>query len=380
MRILIVCGPMYGHVNTLLPLALAAHRAGHEVVVATGADLVPHVQRRGLTAWPVGLTHAQAGGSRQASWVTYFAASAVHRAADLLPRAAAWRPELVIHEETELAGPVAAAVTGARHAVHGLGLMPPVRLWTTLVAEADLMGRRWGVHDMAQRLAEATYLHICPPSLQPPGAPDLKRVLPVRPAADVPAAADTLPRGINTLPYERSVHLTLGTVFNGAVDVLATAIAGLRELPVNLIVTAGPDADLAQFGPQPAHVLIERYVSHALLLPRCHLVVSQGGAGIMFAALSHGLPQLVIPQGGDQFMNADACREAGVALTLAGAEVSAQAIRIAALRLLEEPRFGIAARATQIEIDAMPDAEATLARLTLLTPFEVLPQQQRIEA
>ena len=46
----------------------------------------------------------------------------------------------------------------------------------------------------------------------------------------------------------------------------------------------------------------------------------------MFGALKHGLPQLVIPQGGDQFMNAEACQKAGAALSLAPAEVSAEAI------------------------------------------------------
>ena len=45
--------------------------------------------------------------------------------------------------------------------------------------------------------------------------------------------------------------------------------------------------------------------------------------GIMFGALANGLPQLLLPQGADQFANADACRDAGVALTLAPDEVTA---------------------------------------------------------
>lgn len=77
---------------------------------------------------------------------------------------------------------------------------------------------------------------------------------------------------------------------------LEGAIAGLRKLPVDLVVTVGPGVDPARFGPQPAHVLLEPYVAHALPLPHCHLVASQGGAGILFGALSHGLPQLVMPQ------------------------------------------------------------------------------------
>jgi UDP:flavonoid glycosyltransferase YjiC (YdhE family) len=159
------------------------------------------------------------------------------------------------------------------------------------------------------------------------------------------------------------VHLTLGTVFHDAPEVLARAIAGLRQLAVNLIVTVGPDADPARFGPQPAQVRIERYLPHALLLPRCELVVSQGGAGVMFGALSHGLPQLVIPQGADQFMNAEACRDSGAALALAPEAVSADAIAAAAERLLAEPGFGVAARGVQSQIEAMPEAEAVLATL-----------------
>jgi UDP:flavonoid glycosyltransferase YjiC (YdhE family) len=84
----------------------------------------------------------------------------------------------------------------------------------------------------------------------------------------------------------------------------------------------------------------------------------------MFGALGHGLPQLLIPQGADQFMNADACRQAGAALSLPPGEVSAAAIAAAADQLLSEPAFTVAARAVRAELDMMPDAEAVLATLS----------------
>jgi UDP:flavonoid glycosyltransferase YjiC (YdhE family) len=361
MRILISSGPLYGHVNTVLPLALAARRAGHQVAFATGPDMVAHVKRRGLTAWPVGPTHAQAGGSRQASWLDYFAATARKRAVDLVPRARFWKPDIVVHEETELAGAVAAAVTGARHVVHGLGVMPPARIWEPLVSAVEQIGRRWYAPAIAGALRAATYLHICPPALQPSGELIWPRAQALRPCAGMPVAGERLPEAIDALPYPQSVHLTLGTVFNDAADVLATAIAGLRRLPFNLIVTAGPDADPARFGRQPAHVLVTRYLPHALLLPHCRLVVSHGGAGILFGALSHGLAQLILPQGADQFMNADACRASGAALALMPSDVSADAIASAAQCLLAEPTFAMAARGVQAQIAAMPDAASVLA-------------------
>src|SRR6185436_14858228 len=74
-RVLFCSGPLYGHVNSMLPLALAAHRSGHEVVFATGAGLVAHVERYGLEAWEVGAVYAGSG-TLPDSWLRYFAATA----------------------------------------------------------------------------------------------------------------------------------------------------------------------------------------------------------------------------------------------------------------------------------------------------------------
>lgn len=54
MRVLLTSGPAYGHVNPILPLAREARRAGHEVTVATGAELAPEIERRGFDTWLVG--------------------------------------------------------------------------------------------------------------------------------------------------------------------------------------------------------------------------------------------------------------------------------------------------------------------------------------
>jgi UDP:flavonoid glycosyltransferase YjiC (YdhE family) len=71
-------------------------------------------------------------------------------------------------------------------------------------------------------------------------------------------------------------QLKPGAVFYGAADILASATAVLRPLHANLIVTASPDADSAQFAPRAPHVL---------LLPAADLAVSQGGLSAMPAAL-----------------------------------------------------------------------------------------------
>ena len=373
MKILFISGPLYGHVNPMLSLALAARRAGHDVVFATARDMTPHVQRFGLAVWPVGLTHAEAGGSQHAAWLNYFAHAAVARAAELVPQASAWRPDLVVHEETELAGPVVAAVCGARHAVHGLGLVPSMKIWPPFVDAVMRVGEPWiAATDLQHRLSLATYLRLSPHALQPEMPPSWRRVLPLRPVMAPPGARDRLPFDLNVLPFVQSIHLTLGTVFTHGTAVLREALKGLRELGCNVIVAVGPDGDPDAFGPQPMHVRIERYVPHALLLPRCRLVVSQGGAGVMFGALSLGLPQLALPQGADQFGNAEALARSGAGEMLSGAEVSAARIAACASRLLADTRFTDAARTIQAELAAMPDADAVLRELTAVQPQHAL--------
>ena len=51
MRVLISTWPAHGHLLPILPLARAAQRAGHEVVVASGAEGVAEARRRGLPTW-----------------------------------------------------------------------------------------------------------------------------------------------------------------------------------------------------------------------------------------------------------------------------------------------------------------------------------------
>jgi UDP:flavonoid glycosyltransferase YjiC (YdhE family) len=84
----------------------------------------------------------------------------------------------------------------------------------------------------------------------------------------------------------------------------------------------------------------------------------------MLGALTHGLPQLLLPQGGDQFVNAQACQHAGVALVLSAQQLSPASVGDAARRLLNEASFTLAAKAVQTEIAAMPSAEQLLPTLT----------------
>ena len=188
----------------------------------------------------------------------------------------------------------------------------------------------------------------------------------IRPAFGAPSEADRLPIGLDDFlrePGAPIVHVTLGTVFHETPGVLTAAIDGLRGLRIRLVVTTGPGVVPAAFGPQPSNVRIVEYVPHGLFLERCDVVVSHAGAGIMFGALAHALPQLLLPQGADQFANADACRDAGAAVALTPDEVTAEAVGMAVRRLLVSPSFWANASRIRREMTAMPAPADVLADL-----------------
>jgi UDP:flavonoid glycosyltransferase YjiC (YdhE family) len=57
----------------------------------------------------------------------------------------------------------------------------------------------------------------------------------------------------------------------------------------------------------------------------------------MLSTLTHGLPHLMIPQGADQYINAEVCLKAGVAHRLLPDEVSPDAVRNLTRSMLQDP-------------------------------------------
>ena len=213
-------------------------------------------------------------------------------------------------------------------------------------------------------LYDHLYLDIYPPGLQPASAEHVPHRQPLRPVAydvarESAVAPDLRGAGAEDRPL---VYLTLGTVFNDPAP-LRQAVEAVAALDVRLLVTVGPSGDPAALGEQPPHVLVERFVPQTLVLHQCDVVASHGGSGTVLATLALGTPQLCLPQGADQFFNADAVATAGAGLTLAPADASADAIAQAVKRLLEEQSFRGAAATVSETIASMPGPDDVAAML-----------------
>jgi len=364
MRVLFSSTSGHGHVIPMLQLATAFREGGHDVLWATAVQATPLVTAAGIEAVAAGAHGAaeaalrggvlsramELPGDSRAPFVfprMFGEALTPPMAADLVPLARDWGPDLLVHEQAELAAPLAGALCGVPTITHSFGTAVPVPI---LEDTRQRLAGLWREHDLEvpayAGCFHAGYLDICPPSVQVVPVDHIAEILPLRPvdAAPAPAPADPL------------VYVTLGTVQNQP-EVLREVVAGVAELPVRVLVAAGPGSTPESLGDQPAHVRVEAWVDQSAVLDECTAVVSHGGSGTFLGALARGLPQLCLPRAADQFRNAEGGTRAGAALVLGPADVTPTAVRGAVLRLIEEPEHRRGARRVAAEIDTMPSAD-----------------------
>lgn len=386
-RVLFTCLPEYGHFHPQVLLARALVAAGHEVAFATAAGFCSRVAAAGFEAFPAGLSfsdqqelasrrfpHEAAlppGDQRFLSFVPRMLAvvAAPARAADLVPIVQRWRPDILVHGEAEFGGPVAAEVLGIPYAAQSVGILRPLEM-ARLAGELLMpLCREWGV-DVGPfaGLFRYLYLDVCPPSLQDRGIDDIEVAHPVdaegKPLScrgQEPGSAfvydgvgEGLPGWVEDLGDGTVVYITLGTI-NRDPTMYRVILDSLRDEPVQLVVTVGNQNGPGDFGPQPANVHIARYIPQSLLLPHCDVVVNHGGS--ILPVLGHGLPLLMIPQGGNEFQNAAACVAVGAGRRLLRSQIDSEAVRTELRALLDQPSYRASAERIAREIHLMPGPE-----------------------
>lgn len=370
----------------MVPLAQALIRAGHEVAFATAERFCRRVvEPAGFPSFPAGLspmvvherTMALPGVGDPAEhelWrfgARMFAeVAAPAKVADLVGAVRSWEADLLVHDMTDFAGPIAAAVCGAPCASHSFGALHPDEFWDVAADVVKPTWAAWGVEPGALGgMFRSMYLDICPSGYQTPmieRVPTVQRLRPV--TFDNPTGLPR-PAWVDELPPAPLIYVTLGTVANHTPGVFEAVLAGLGGHRANIVVTIGPDRDPAELGELPANVHVEPYLPQSLLFPSCDLVVCHGGSGTTLAALGCGVPLLVLPQEANQFWNADRTAALGIGEVVRADDLAPGAVTEAVSRLLGDPSYRRRARAVATEIAAMPGPDQVVPRLEAL-PLE----------
>jgi UDP:flavonoid glycosyltransferase YjiC (YdhE family) len=307
-----------------------------------------------------------------------------HALPELIAICERWQPDVIVREENEFAGAIAAEHLGLPHAavqvVFGASRYRSPTAMPDVVRRLDELRAAWGLPadpDLAM-LYRHLYLSFDPPSLLDTTSPAPSTLRHLRTDVFDRSSDETLPEWFNPNDGRPLIYVTLGSeaanlpgIFP---DLYGTLLAGLREADATIVMTTGRKHDPTALGPQPDHIHVERYIPQSLLLPRADLVVTHGGHNTVLAALQHGLPMVITPLFADQFDNARRCVELGVAQVIDGAGLTSEAVQRAVHGVLGATRYRENARWVQAEIRSLPPVEHGVRLLEqLVTEWVPLP-------
>ena len=366
-----------GHFLPIAPIARAAQASGHTVAVAGRPQHAAAVEALGLDVVPIG-EDAEVSESRtplrplnprledRVLREGFARRIARERAAALVPLVVAWRPDVIVCDETDFGAMVAAERVEIPHV-------------NVLVLAAGSFARRSVIEGPLRELRAAhglppdpelamldrdLVLSPFPPSFRDPAFPLPVSAHAIRPA---PAAPGTeAPAWLDDQPTRPLVYVTLGTVFNlESGDLFERILAGLGGLSVSVVATVGPGLEPSALGRVPANVRVERFVPQSALLRRCDAVVCHGGSGSVTGALAHGVPLVVLPMG-DQPMNAARVEALGVGRTLDAIGSTPEDIRGAVRQVIDDPTFRRAAERVRDEVAALAGPEHAVNLIEVL--------------
>ena len=361
-----------GHFLPLVPFARAAESAGNSVAFGAQPGMMGAVAEAGFTAWDTGgrtllettrrtaLLEFDLAREERAVRDGYAGVTARERATKIRQHCIAWRPDILVCDEMDFGALVAAEALEIPYAtVITIGSGALVR--PELVREPlNALRNEHGLPPDPEltMLRRHVIIYPFPPSFRDPANPLPPNAHAVRAVAAEGAGSGDDISWLARRALRPLVYFTLGTIFNlESGDLFERVLAGLRELPMDVVVTVGRELDPQVLGLQPSNVYVRSYIPQSLLLPHCELVVSHAGSGGVVGALAYGLPMVLLPIGADQPFNAARCEHLHVGRVLNALEATSEEVQLAAIAVLGDKTYKQNAKRLEAEIAALPDPD-----------------------
>lgn len=348
--VLLVPFPPPGHTEPMAALAAELRAQGHRVTTFHESE---HTRWR--MSSPLPRSALAAGGG--AMFRHLFIGDVADMARDIVDLAGTCGAALIVSDVMMPGGGLAAELTG----------LPWVSLSCNPLPELDAYRRFIPAHAVAAFAPKSTLeslglptdddrnllgrtsprLHLIPATPGFAGHPDLPDPVALvgplapPPAAPAPAATDFAApgRAPSTVVVTASTHPALQLGRHAFVQdrYVRAAVAALGDLDVRGLVTAPAT------GQPPANVQYLGHIAHDEVFDRSAAVVTHGGWGTVSRALVRGLPLVLVPITGDQPYIAERCAALGLGISVPADSVSADDLRAAVRKILDDPAYREAA-------------------------------------
>ncbi|MET1075761.1 MAG: glycosyltransferase [Umezawaea sp.] len=333
-----------GHVFPSLPLARAFRERGDEVALLTAGVLAPLVAGEDVAVLAAGPgpevliaeiarttgVDLLAGAPSLEVEAELFAGTRVDLGfEESLAVAGDWKPDVIVSEHYDFVGPLVGAALDVPVATLAYG---PAMAAELVGATSAVVASRYAERGLVRR-PSGWYLDTCPDVLQRDGWRPPAGWMGLRPEAHrAPGAVSNAPAS-----SERGrprVLVTFGTVF-AAPETLTPLLRDLSGSGLDLRVTTGLFASAGDFDVDRERVALVGFTPLDELLRDVDLVLTHGGAGTVLGSLAAGIPLVVVPQGADQFVQADRVAAAGAGRVVEPGGSAAEVVT----SVLENPGF-----------------------------------------
>lgn len=150
---------------------------------------------------------------------------------------------------------------------------------------------------------------------------------------------------------EKVLLISLGSAYTRQPEFYRRCLAAFGDLPGwHVVLQVGKYTDPAELGAVPTSVEVHSWVPQRAILEQADAFVTHAGMGGCSEGLMAGVPMIAVPQGADQFMNADRLVELGVARRIDTPEATAEALRTALTDLVTDEE--VARRSALLRADA----------------------------
>lgn len=377
MRVIFSTVPGLGHMIPLLPLARAFAGQGHQVAVLASAGLAEFLVDEPVEHLQAGpmydvlfdevdrrAAHDARGDAAPEGVAAFFGAVRLDLGADeAVQVATAWSPDLIVSDVYDTIGPLVSTTLRVPLAMLTFGPEMPEPIMSAIAASASSWFVARGLPALESLPTGTWLLDTCPDLLGSWSWPAMRR-LPLQPQAHRAPAAASAEAGMRPSGSRPRVLVSFGSVYSDPA-VVGAVVDGVTDsgLDLEVIVTAGVLTRPEDVPVADPRVQVVPFVPLDELLQGVDLVLTHGGAGTTLAALSKGIPLVVVPQGADQFLQAAAVERAGVGRSLPPGSPDPAVLREAVQDVLTQPRYARAAQAVAVQVATMPEPAVVAARL-----------------
>ncbi|MFF5707131.1 nucleotide disphospho-sugar-binding domain-containing protein [Streptomyces sp. NPDC012794] len=380
MRVLFNVSPGLDHIYPALGLAWALRTAGHEVAVATSGVSVQAAVGAGLMAYDVApeadfsmvfpkkgtpqerMTAMRARGEEvtRSEETPDFILEKFSQINDLmadrtLQFARDWRPDLIVYSRLQGTALLTARALGIPAVENGYSFLREGNLPERLLPHLAPTFERLGV---PVELPTVQPIYFAPQEfMRGQGEGWSMRFVPHH-------GGGVLPEWL-AAPKERPrIVVTLGTIVPGVAGVgsLRSVLDAAEGLDAELVLALGDQVDLEPLGPLPGNVRPVGWTPLSALLPTLDGIVHHGGAGTTLASAHAGVPQLAMPYGSDNWINAGIVETAGIGFNLQPDEIDVEVLR----SLVSDAQLRKTAAAVAEHLTSQPGPDSMVPRLVKL--------------